>query len=150
SLSQIVGGGNADWVNSTDWGDIPLAPERGPVPGDRYLAHAVDGRRSDARTGTSSYKVTFEILEGTYKGRRVWLDIWLTEANKGHAVRALGRLGTRGRAQLARPLPRGIRCEILVALRRSDDGNLHNEVREFQVVGIDPPPPEPFAPPPPA
>src|SRR5262245_18266221 len=106
-------------------GRHPARPGARAGPGDRYLAHAVDGRRSDARTGTPSYKLTFEITGGIYQGRRVWLDIWLTEANKGHAVRDLGKLGIRNKSQLDRPLPHGIRCEILVARRRSDDGNLH-------------------------
>jgi hypothetical protein len=145
-----VGGGG--WINDGGgWGDIPPAPERGPVPPGRHIAYAIDGRAFNARTtGLPGYKVTFEVVEGEHKGRRAWYDIWLSDKNRSNAVRDLAKLGIHNKEQLDRPLPRGIRCEILVARCRSDLGNEFSEVKEFRVLGIDTPAPEPFAPQPPA
>lgn len=38
------------------------------------------------------------------------------------------------------------RCRVKLALRRYDDGNEYNRVRSFEVIGIDPPDVDPFAP----
>jgi hypothetical protein len=151
-LSDILrgGGGGADWLNNGNgdgWGDIPPAPERGPVPSGRYVAYVVDGALFKSKEKkTPGYKMTFEIIEGGFKGRRCWYEIWLTDNNKANAVRDLLKLGIKCPAQLEQPLPRGIRCNIRVVLRRSPDGAEFNELKEFQVVGIDPPQLDAFTP----
>ena len=48
--------------------------------------------------------------------------------------------------QLERPLPPGIRCRLKRALRQDDDGTEFNRVKTFEVVGIDEPETDPFAP----
>ena len=48
--------------------------------------------------------------------------------------------------QLERPLPPGIRCKVKLALRKDDDGTEYNRVKTFEVVGIDPPEQDAFAP----
>ena len=48
--------------------------------------------------------------------------------------------------QLERPLPEGIIVSAKVALRREDGGAEHNRVTRFEVIAIEPPEPEPFAP----
>jgi hypothetical protein len=147
NLSDILrGGAGGDWING-NWGDIPPAPDFGPIPPGRYLAYAVDGSPFNAGTGTPGYKVTFEIIEGDCKGRRTWYDIWLTGAAQRVAVRDLGKLGIKSRDQLERSLPRGIRCEIQVVVRKNDKGEEYNAVKWFQVLGIDQPQRDPFAPP---
>ena len=62
------------------------------------------------------------------------------------AKRDLGKLGVTSLDMLERPLPPGIRCTVKLALRRDDDGNEHNRVRSFEVVGIDEPERDAFAP----
>jgi hypothetical protein len=148
-LTDILraGNGGGNWIGG-NWGDIPAAPERGPVPPGWYVAYAAEGALFTAGTGTPGYKVTFQIIEGEYKDRRCWLDIWLSEANKKNAKRDLGKLGIDCQEKLELPLPRGIRCEIRVTKRQANDGDEFNEVKEFRVLGIDPPQPDPFAPPP--
>jgi hypothetical protein len=148
-LSDILrGGGGADWIDSDNWDNIPPAPDFGtPVPRGQYITHIIDGALFNAGTGTPGYKVTHEILEGDYKGRRLWHDIWLSDRAKGGAVRDLAKLGVRNKAQLEQPIPsRRIRCKVFVTLRKADDGTERNEVRSFEVLGIDPPPVNPFAP----
>ncbi len=62
------------------------------------------------------------------------------------AKRDLGKLGVTALEQLERPLPPGIRCQVKLALRRDDDGNEYNRVKTFEVVGIDEPESDAFAP----
>ncbi len=146
-LTDILNGnGNgSDWINN-NWGDIPPAPDFGPIPPGRYIAHAIDGALFKAGTGTPGYKTSFRILEGEYKGRQTWYDIWLTGAAQKQAVRDFAKLGIHSKEQLEQPLPRGIRCEIQVALRKNDKGEEYNAVKWFHVLGIDPPEQDPFAP----
>lgn len=62
------------------------------------------------------------------------------------AKRDLNKLGITSLLQLEKPLPIGIRCKVQVALRRDDNGTSFNRVRHFEVVGIDQPEADPFAP----
>jgi hypothetical protein len=48
--------------------------------------------------------------------------------------------------QLELPLPPGIRCKAKLSLRKDDDGGEHNRVRSFDVLGIDKPEDDDFAP----
>ncbi len=48
--------------------------------------------------------------------------------------------------QLERPLPDGIIVNAKVALRKNDDGTEYNRVNRLDVVAIESPEPEPFAP----
>ncbi len=146
-LTDILRGNNSggDWIND-DWGGIAPAPEFGPIPPGKYVAHAVEGALFNAGTGTPGYKVTFAILEGEHQGRRVWYDIWLTQKAQSQAVRDFGKLCITSKTQLEQPLPQGIRCEIDVILRANDRAEKYNVVRSFRVIGIDPPEQDAFAP----
>ena len=62
------------------------------------------------------------------------------------AKRDLGKLGVTSLDQLEQPLPSGIRCTVKLVLRRDDDGTEYNRVRRFDVVGIDEPERDAFAP----
>ena len=128
------------------WDTTQAATDFGTLPAGEYVAHVVDGAFMTAKTGTPGYKLTFRVLEGEYAGRRVWHDLWLTEAAMPMAKRDLAKLGVTSLDQLDKPLPRGIRCRVRLALRRDDDGREHNQVRSFEVIGIDQPEQSPFAP----
>lgn len=86
------------------------------------------------------------MLEGEHEGRQFWNDVWLTEAALPMAKRDLGKLGVSALEQLEEPLPLGIRCKVKLTLRRDGDGTEYNKVRSFEVLGIDPPEPDAFAP----
>src|SRR5438045_1889908 len=88
SLTDILNGGGG-WIDG-NWGDIPPAPEFGPIPPGKYVAHLKALEPDKAKTGTPCIKLTFEIIEGDHKGRRCWYDIWVTERAKKQAVRDLG------------------------------------------------------------
>ncbi|HND55925.1 MAG TPA: DUF669 domain-containing protein [Pirellulaceae bacterium] len=145
-LSDILGNGSGDKLRAA-WSDTQAADEFEPLPAGTYVARVVSGELFTSRTnGTPGYKLAFKVLEGEHAGRQVWLDVWLTEAALPMAKRDLAKLGVVRLEQLEAPLPRGIRCSVRVALRTADDGTKFNVVRSFEVVGIDPPDVDPFAP----
>lgn len=144
-LSDILHGNDTYF---DDWGDVQAADEFGPVPPGYYVTHLAGSELAESKTkGTPSYKLVFKIIEGDYTGRKLWYDIWLTDASKPQAKRDFAKLGiTDPKRQLEGPLPQGIRCGCKVALRRADDGTEFNKVQTFEVLGIDAPEVDAFAP----
>ena len=87
------------------------------------------------------------MLDGDFAGRRVWHDIWISEAALPMAKRDLAKLQITSPEQMESPLPEGIVVSAKVALRRGDDGGDYNRVTRFEVVAFEPPKPDAFAPP---
>lgn len=146
SLTEILNG-NSGWFNNDDWGNIQQAPDFGqPIPPGKYIAHLKDAEPFQAKKGTPGIKLHFEIIEGDFKGRRAWYDIWLTDAAKSQAVRDFAKLGIKNRRQLEGPVPRWIRCGIRVVLNKTDQGDEFNRIKTFEVLGFDKEEPDPFAP----
>lgn len=147
-LSDILsaGGQSGDDLKAA-WNDTDAATDFAPLPGGEYVARIVAGELFTGRTnGTPGFKLAFKVLEGPHAGRQFWHDIWLTAAALPMAKRDLGKLGVVDLEQLERPLPAGIRCAVKLALRRDDDGSEFNKVRRFDVLGIDEPERDDFAP----
>ncbi len=146
SLSDILREGDRQNL-SRAWGETQAAEDFAPLPPGEYIARIVGGELATSRTkGTPSYKLTFKVLEGEHQGRQFWHDVYITPAALPMAKRDLAKLGVTALEQLERPLPPGIRCKVKLALRRDDDGTEYNRVRTFEVIGIDPPDVDPFAP----
>lgn len=147
SLADILANGARDTL-ARAWGETQAAEDFGsPLPAGEYFARVVGGELSTSRTkGTPAYKLAFRVLEGDHAGRQFWHDVWLTPAALPMAKRDLGKLGITALEQLERPLPSGIRCKVKLALRKDDDGAEFNRVRSFEVIGIDPPETDAFAP----
>jgi hypothetical protein len=143
-LSQSNGGGNIRdaWNNST------VAADFEPLPPGEYVARIVSGEiKKSRRNSTPGFSMTFEVIEpAEYAKRKFWHDCWLTPAAMPQTKRDLGKLGVTSLEQLENPLPRFIRCKCKLARRRDDDGNETNRLKSFDVLGIDPPDVDPFAP----
>ena len=147
-LSDILNGSGGDFNDR--WNTTEAAGDFGAVPRGEYLCHVSKGELESSRTNrTPGYKIEFTILEGEFKGRRLWLDCWLTPAALAQSKRDLAKLGITSPEMMERPLPRGIRCKVTVLVRKGDDGIERNRVRSFEVVGIDAPVVDEFAPKPP-
>ncbi|MBX3435309.1 MAG: DUF669 domain-containing protein [Pirellulales bacterium] len=147
-LSDIL---NASGQSGDDlraaWDDTAAATDFAPLPGGEYVARIIAGELATSRIkATPAFKLAFKVLEGPHAGRQFWHDIWLTAAALPMAKRDLGKLGVVDLEQLERPLPAGIRCAVKLALRRDDDGSEFNKVRRFDVLGIDQPERDAFAP----
>ena len=145
-LSDILNG-NGSGFNAV-WESTEAAGDFGAIPRGEYVCHVTTGELESSRTkSTPGYKIEFTILDGEFKGRKLWHDCWLTPAALPQSKRDLGKLGITSPAMLERPLPRGIRCKVTAVLRKGDDGVERNRVRSFEVIGIDTPETDPFAPP---
>jgi hypothetical protein len=144
-LTDILHGSERDRIAGI-WQSAKPADDLKPIPSGQYRCRIIDGTLFNAKSGTAGYKLTLEVLEGEHAGRRLWHDVWLSEAAVSLAKRDLGKLGVTSLEQLEKPLPEGILIEARVALRRGDDGTEFNRVSRFDVVGIEPAEPEPFAP----
>jgi hypothetical protein len=144
-LTDILNGAGGNFKDT--WNSTEAAGDNGPLPPGEYLAHIASGELEKAKTkGTPGYKLVFEIIEGEHTGRRLYHDIWLTPAALPMAKRDLARIGITDPEQMERPIPRGIRCRLTVVQRKSEEGVPYNEVRRFEFVCIDAPPPNPFPP----
>ncbi len=146
SLTDILHEGDRQCL-SRAWGETQAAEDFTPLPSGEYVARIVSGELFTSKTkGTPGYRLAFRALEGDHQGRQFWHDVWLTPAALPMAKRDLGKLGVTALEQLEKPLPPGIRCKVKLAVRRDDDGSEHNRVRHFDVIGIDSPEQDPFAP----
>jgi hypothetical protein len=128
------------------WDSTKAADDLKPLPTGEYRCSFASGELFTAKKGTLGYKLKLVVVEGEHADRVVWHDVWLSEAALPMAKRDLGKLGITSLEQLERPLPEGIVVAAKVALRKNDDGTEYNRVNRLDVVGIEPPEPEPFAP----
>ena len=145
-LSDILAANDGNELKKL-WDSTEAAGELSPLPAGEYTAHIIDGKFDNStRKGTPSYKLTFKILEGEHAGRLIWLDCWLTPAALPQTKRDFAKLGVTSFDQLEQSLPKYIRCKCKLALRRDDDGNERNRLKSFEVIGIDKPEVDPFAP----
>jgi hypothetical protein len=146
SLSDILREGDRQNLSHA-WGETQAAEDFAPLPSGEYVARIVGAELFTSKTkGTAGYKLAFRVLEGEHQGRQFWHDIWLTPAALPMAKRDLLKLGVTALEQLERPLPPGIRCRVKLAFRRDDDGTEYNRVKRFEVIGIDLPEQDAFAP----
>ena len=128
------------------WASAKPAYDLKPIPPGEYRCRIIDGALFNAKAGTPGFKIIFEVKEGEQAGRRLWHDIWLSEAAVSLAKRDLGKIGVTSLEQLERPLSEGIIVAVKVALRRGDKGEEFNRITRFEMVAIEPPVPEPYAP----
>ncbi len=137
-LSDILSNGNGDNFRN-NWDSTDAADEFGPLPRGEYAVRILSGELfTSKRNSTPGYKLTCEVTEGEYEGRRLWLDFWLTPAALPMTKRDLAKIGIERSDQLEQPLPPGILLTVKVALRRDDDGNETNKVTRFEYVGVEP------------
>ncbi len=145
-LSDILANGNRTEL-SRAWATTQAAEDFGPLSAGEYVAHVISGELFTSRqNATPGYKLCFGVCEGEHTGRRVWHDLWLTPAALPMTKRDLAKLGVTAIEQLDGPLPQGIRCKLKVALRRDNAGAEHNRIRSFDVLGVDEPEADAFAP----
>ena len=69
-----------------------------------------------------------------------------TQAALPMTKRDLSKLGITTPEQMERPIPKGIVCKVSVTLRADDDGTQRNHVRKFDVLRVEIPQADPFAP----
>ena len=141
-LTDILNGNGGSFKSV--WDTTAAANEMGPLPAGEYLCRTLAGELFQSKGGTPGYKLTLEVVEGDYTGRRCWHDFWLSPAALPMSKRDLAKLGITSPDQLERPLPAVFRLLVKLTLRKDDNGNEQNKVARFELAGVEPP--EPFAP----
>lgn len=132
-----------DLWNETEAAD-DLATD--PIPRGVYECRVVSGERFAARSGTPGFKLCFEVLDGDHAGRRTWLNLWLSRNALPYTKRDLVKLGITRPEQLDEQVPAGIVAKAKIIVRENDDGDRWNEVKSFDVLRVEQPEPDPFAP----
>jgi hypothetical protein len=135
-LTDILRGSARDAL-AKQWKDTEAAKDLGPLPPGEFVFRILSGELSTSKQGTPGFKMTLEVTEGEYEGRRCWHDLWLTAAALPMTKRDLGKIGVTDLEQLERPLPLGILIRAKIALRKNDDGTEHNRVVRFEPAGVE-------------
>ena len=109
-----------------------------PIPAGKYLAAIIESSMKPTKSGKGQYlELTFQILEGDFKGRKVWARLNLDNPNaqtvkiaRGELsaiCRAVGVMAPNDSTDLHNlPVIIGVRCK-----KRQDTGEITNEVRGF-------------------
>jgi hypothetical protein len=129
---------NSDRENlQRTWKTTAAAAEFAPLPKGEYMFRILAGELFTSKRGTPGYKLTLEVTEGNFEGRRAWCDFWLTPAALPMTKRDLAKSGVTDLEQLEQPLPPGILIKGKLALRADDDGNESNRLVRFECAGIE-------------
>lgn len=109
-----------------------------PVPAGKYLAAITDSEMKPNKAGTGQYlQLTFEILEGNCKGRRLWarlnldnpnaMAVQIARAELSAICRAVGVLAPNDSVDLHNlPLAINVKCR-----KRDDTGEITNEIKGY-------------------
>jgi hypothetical protein len=134
-----------------DANQIEPRPDFEPIPAGKYPAVITESVMKANKAGTGSYlEKIFQIIEGPYKGRRLWhrlnldnpskIAVEIARAELAAICRAVGVLEPKDSADLHNlPLVIHVRCK-----KRPDTGEIVNEIRSFSKKEA-PPPAEPAA-----
>lgn len=108
------------------------------IPAGKYLAMITESEIKPTKSGTGSYlQLTFEILEGPYKGRFLWsrlnLDnqnsttVQIARAELSSICRAVGVMTPSDSVELHNlPMLITVKCK-----KRDDTGEVSNEIRGY-------------------
>lgn len=109
-----------------------------PIPAGKYPAMITDSEMKPTKSGSGSYlQLTFQILEGEYKGRFVWARLNLNNANAtavqiaqaelSAICRAIGVMTPNDSVELHNlPLVITVKCK-----KRDDTGEISNEIKGY-------------------
>ena len=112
------------------------------VPAGKYLTVITESEFKPTKSGTGNYlQLTFEILDGQYKGRHLWarlnLDnpndtaVKIARAELSAICRAVGVMQPRDSVELHNlPLVIIVRCK-----KRPDTGEITNEIKGYEKKG---------------
>lgn len=125
-------------LNGFNANQVEPSTEFEAIPAGKYLAMITDSEMKATKSGSGSYLLlTFQILEGEYKGRFVWARLNLHNANATAVQIARGELSAICRAvgvmtpndsvELHNlPLLITVKCK-----KRDDSGEVSNEVKGY-------------------
>lgn len=122
----------------------PAVPEC--IPKGQYEADWIGIRIGESSTAKPRITLTFEVIEGEFSGKKVWIDLYLTDKAMPRTKRELAKLGIESSADWLLPVPRWIRCSLRVVVETGDDKKQRNKIADFKVISFDQELPDPFSP----
>ena len=116
-----------------------------PIPEGKYLAIIVGSEIKPTKSGTGHYlELTFQLADGEYKGRRIWVRLNLDNPNRqaveiaraelSAICRAVGVMRPQDSSELHN-LPLSIR---VVCKTREGTGDITNEIKGYERRGAAP------------
>ena len=109
-----------------------------PIPAGKYLAAIIESVMKPTKSGNGEYlELTFQIVEGEYKGRQLWARLNLNNPSQqavkiargelSAICRAVGVMAPNDSTELHNlPLVITVRCK-----KREDTGEITNEVKGY-------------------
>ena len=109
------------------------------IPAGKYLAVITEDEMKETRSGGGQYlKLTFEIIDGEYKGRKLWVNLNLVNANPkaveiaradlSAICRAVGVMQLQDTVQLYNlPLVINVKCK-----KDPETDEMRNEVKGYE------------------
>lgn len=125
-------------LNNFDANQVEPAASFEPLPADKYLAVITASEMKPTKNGAGKYlELTFQVIEGQYKGRNVWARLNLENPNamtvkiaRGElsaVCRAVGVMQPSDSVELHNlPLVITVKCK-----KRADNGEITNEVKGY-------------------
>ena len=110
-----------------------------PIPADKYLAVITGSEMKQTKAGDGQYlELTFQVIEGEYKGRNLWarlnLDnpnttaVQIARAELSAICRAVGVMVPRDSCEL-HDLPLVVSVKLK---KREDNGEMTNEIKGYE------------------
>lgn len=108
------------------------------IPAGKYVAAIVESQTKPTKTGGGSYlQLTFQVLEGEYKGRLLWarlnlsnpnaLTVQIARAELSAICRAVGVMTPKDSLELHNlPMQITVKCK-----KRDDTGEISNEIKSY-------------------
>ena len=125
-------------LNGFNAHEVDPATEFDPIPAGKYLAVITESETKPNKAGTGSYlQMTFQIIEGQFKGRLLWarlnLDnpnptaVKIARAELSAICRAVGVMTPQDSVELHNlPLAITVKCK-----KREDTGETVNEIKGY-------------------
>lgn len=124
-------------LNNFNANTVDPADEFEAIPAGKYLAVITESETKATKSGNGSYlKLTFDIIEGEFKGRKLWAQLNLDNPSQEAVRIARGQLSSICRAVGVLTPKDSIELHNLplvvsVKQKADADGEVRNEIRAF-------------------
>ena len=116
----------------------PVSSNFEPIPAGKYLAMIVGSEEKTSQKGFRYLSLEFEVLEGPYKGRKLWANLNLyhpdaevvkfARSELANVCKAVGVLKPADSVQLHNlPMRIAVKC-----VNRKDTGELQNRIKAYE------------------
>jgi hypothetical protein len=125
-------------LNGFDANQVEPTSNFDPLPAGKYIAAIVESETKPTKNGRGSYlQLTFQVLDGPYKGRMLWarlnlqnpnaVAVQIARAELSAICRSVGVMAPKDSVELHNlPLQITVKCK-----KREDTGDMTNEIKSY-------------------